>query len=743
MIAIPVSKVGWSLGGPLFLGMVLLQGGKESKQETPPAWKPSCTVCHPGQITSLRRSPHHSLIREQEKDKTCLACHGVAEQHEEHPHEARHFPKPALSHCASCHEEMKQIPGLAHRLAHPSKDEARQVLRMPMPKENLQLEGQSSASTLPLFEGFVELGYRFLSVHGNESVFKQDFGIREGLMLRNIETSLRYPEDSEILTLEGRDFGERASSADFETGKGLWERNRLSANWRQRKTYQDAWGDYFALDRQNDVYGAAFQWDLDAAADHALSFDWERLVRQGQTLASSIGNPAQVPLQPASGVPVDFRLQVDRLTANYAARFGDTQLTLDIVWEEQEQRDGLSYARPSPSNPGFTESESDGSQAQYSGPEAQLYVHGGQDVHWRVFLSGYYRDNDYTQTGQFIGYDTSAFTVDSTGTGSGTSRRLAASFGVDWEAAPSVRLDLGLNLFDLLDQSRFRWQDTLARPSPPSSTMTTRYWQPVTRLQKLEATVGLEHDTSERFAYGLGFAYTYQYLQVPDLDPVDQDYTRGSLNDFGPRADLDWKPTGHSRVRASLELLATSGQTPTETQPEQGLRAKADFDQDLGGNWEMDLNLLYDDRRNDTSQTKRRTLSFGGGFLFTPAAETRLDMRVQYSDFDSSTLSTFYYAPSTTPVPTLVGYEGDNLTLSASWEQQLAPRLQGQTYLAWQHLEGELASSFVELSLDLAYSISKPLRGGIRYTLWDWQDRTDPSQDYRTNALFVYASLRF
>jgi hypothetical protein len=671
-----------SLCGALLLSLVLGQDPAKPKdapaKQAVAAWMPSCTVCHPGQIASLRRSPHHSLIREKEKDKTCLACHGEAEQHEDHPHEAKHFPKPALTHCASCHEEMKQIPDLARRLAHPRKSEARQILLMPMPKENLQLDGLSNASTLPLFEGFLELGYRFLSVSGNENVFKQDFGIKEGLMLRSIEASLRYPGDSEIFTIEGRDFGERASSADFETGKGLWEKTSFSGNWRQRKTYQDAWGDYFALDRENEVYGANFDWELDSSARHVMGFDWERLVRRGQTLASSIGNPAQVPLQPASGVPVDFRLQVDRLTTIYSARLGDTQLNVDLVWEEQEQRDGLSYARPSPGNPGFTESESSSSEVQYSGPEAQLHMNGGQDLRWRIFLSGYYRENDYQQSGVFTGYDSSAFTVDSIGSGTGTSRRLAASFGLDWEAVPDITIDLGVNLFDLLDQSRFTWQDTLARPSPPSSTTTTRYWEPVTRLQKLEAILALEHDTSTRFRYGLGFAYTYQYLQVPDLDPGDQDYTRGSLNDFGPRGDIDWRPAKGSRLRASLELLATSGTTPTETQPEEGLRAKADLDQGLAEDWEMDLNFLYDDRRNDTSQTKRKTLSFGGGLLFTPEERTRLDFRVQYSDFDSSTLSTFYFAPSTTPVPTLVGYKGDNMTLSTSWEQTLAPKLESQ-----------------------------------------------------------------
>ncbi len=751
----PLSKLSLSLCGSLLISLLL---GQEGDQEHPSssqassqadagrdmaAFVPSCTVCHPGQIRSLRRSPHHSLIREQEKDRTCLACHGKAEQHEEHPHEVRFFPTPALTGCVSCHEELRQIPGLARRLAHPRKSEAHQLLHIPSPRESLTLDGRSNTSTWPLFAGFVEMGYRFLSTSGNEGVFRQDFGIREGAMLRSVEASLRYPGDSEIFTLEGRDFGERASSADFETGKGLWEKTQLSGNWRRRNTYQDAAGDYYALDRRHEVYGARVDWELDEAADHEIGFEWERLVRRGQTLASSIGNPGQVPLQPTVGIPVDFRLQIDRLTTSYSARFGDTQLHADLVWEEQEQRDGLSYARASPGNPGFIESESSGSEVKYRGPEAQIYIHGGKGVQWRVFLSGYYRENDYQQSGIFTGYDSSAFVVDSSGSGSGTSRRLSGSFGLDWNVDEDLRVDLGLNLFDLLDQNRFRSRATLSRPSPPSSTTTTRFWEPVTRLQKLEATLGLEHDTSTSFRYGLGLAYTYQYLEVPDLDPSDQDFAKGSLGNFGPRGDIDWHPDKDSRLKASLELLATSGRTPTETQPENGLRAKADLDQGLGAGWDLDVNLLYDKRDNGTSQTHRETLSFGAGLIYLPVDETRLDLRAQYTDFDSSTLSTFYFAPSTTPVPTLVGYEGSNLTLSAGWDQQLAPKLESQVYLAWQHLDGDLASAFLELSFDLEYEISANLRTGIRYSLWDWQDRRDSSQDYRTNALFLYGSYRF
>ena len=717
---------------------------KSDKPEQQKATDPSCTVCHPGQIQSLRRSPHHSLIREKAKDQTCLACHGAAPEHEEKPQEARFFPKPALSRCTDCHEDLKQIPDLARRLAHPRKSEAQELLNLPSPKENLQLEGQSNASQWPLFEGLLEMGYRFLSVSGNEGTFRQDFGVRDGVMLRSLEASLRYPGDSEIFTLEGRDFGERASSAHFETGKGLWEKTRVAGRWRDRKTYQNAWGDYYALDRQHQVYGANLEFDLDTEARHELSFDWERIVRRGQTLASSIGNPAQVPLQPVRGVPVDFRLQVDRLTTSYGAKLGEeTQLHVDLVWEEQSQRDGLDYNRPSPANPGFTESEGSSSQVFYRGPEAQFYINGGQDLHWRIFVSGYYRSNEYRQSGLLTAYDSSAFTVDSFGSGTGSSRRLSASLGLDWEAFPDVRIDLGVNLFDLLDRNRFRIQDTLTRITPPSSTTTTRTWEPVSRLQKLEATLGLEHDTSTKFRYGLGLAYTHQYLQVPDLDPADQDFTQGSLDNFGPRADLSWRPVEGSRLRASLEVLATSGQTPTETQPEQGLRAKADLDQDLAEDWDLDANFLFDRRTNDTSRTRRETLSFGAGLLYSPSEDSRLDLRAQYSDFDSSTLSTFYFAPSTTPVPTLVGYEGTNLTLSAGWEQQLAPRLDSDLYLSWQHLDGDLASAFLELSLDFRYRLGKGLSTGVRYSLWDWQDRVDPAQDYRTQALFVYGSLRF
>ncbi|MEZ5989134.1 MAG: hypothetical protein R3F30_08430 [Planctomycetota bacterium] len=721
--------------------------GQQDGDGTPAGAKapagPSCTVCHAGALTSLERSPHLSLLEGKRGDAVCIECHGEAPEHEAAPKDPARFPMPGLERCVRCHEDLGAIPALARRLSHPTRNEAEEWRLLPAPRRSISKGGFETTTGWPLFEGLVRGGYRFLDVTGDERAFRQDLGLEQGARLSDLELRLRYPDEAELVSFEVRDLEERVSSARLETGDGLWRDGRFTAEGRKIVQVHDAWGDYFALDRRHRRGTLGLEYDL--TKDWRVGVEWERLVRDGRTLASSIGNENATPLDPAAGVPVDFRLQVDRWTMRSESQGGFARVVLDLTWEEQRQEDDLRYTRPSPANPGFTEAEVSGSSARYHGPEASLSLVGGDrhSVEWRLFLHGRYRDASFSEQGDFAAWDTGSYTRRTDGSGSGTSRWLSGTFGVLVELSATSRLDLSTTLWDSKDDTSIELIETVVRTTPPSTVTTRTPTETVTRLRKSETAARLEWDLDPHLLAAVSYAYVHQDLTLPDLEAGDPDFTSGKLDEHGPGLELDWRPRDGSRFRLRAEGLATAGPTPTETQPENGGRVRLQVAQKVREGLEVDLDGVIDRRTNSSSDTSRNVAGLGGGFRYATDEQTSIDLRAHWVRHDTRTLSNFYFAPSTTPVPTIVGYQGETWTLTGELERRLGERWTGRLLASWQRLVGDLAQRFIELRADLGYQVTDPFGLGLRLSYWDLDDRVEPGSSYEAFASFIYAELRF
>ena len=229
-----------------------------------------------------------------------------------------------------------------------------------------------------IWEGFARAGYRAIQVIGNEDLFYQDVGLNDGVRLTDFQFAVKRPGEESIVRGEAYGLEDQLFESELETGRGLHDELGGVARFSKRKTLFAAGGDFHRRSRTTVDTSAAAFWDND---DSRLELSYAKRDLEGSTLWSRIGNPGQFPLDPVQmAVPAELEFEDDLWNLGWETGGNASAWSIDLGWTRHKQRESLAYDRPSPANPGFTESETASSTIEQEGPEAAASVMlGGED----------------------------------------------------------------------------------------------------------------------------------------------------------------------------------------------------------------------------------------------------------------------------------------------------------------------------------------------------------------------------
>lgn len=716
-------------------------------QDTPKiADKPACIVCHPGSLSSLRRSPHSILIERQGVDASCLECHATGLAHQAHPKSSQHPAGLGRASCARCHSGMVADEARARLLSHPSKAQARTAIELRHVTPPSEAELPRPAGDVPAvgFEGLVRAGWRFVDVAGDERAFDHDFGLDAGPRLARIR--LRADRGGSTV-VEGSAYGleDREFTARAATGAGLLDWAGAGGSFRRNVYVYDAEGDFHSLSNSREWTEAFLRLD-DPGGDTRIRFSYERLDLDGRTLNSSIGNPNQSPLVPATGVPVDRTLASDVFRLGWEDRASFGSWSLEVGWEEARTRGDLAYSRASPVNPGFTESEVRSSRFSERGPEGSAALVVGEEDGFlgQLRVAAAQRNVRVVETGLLTAFDTSAFTSDTLGVGSGDRRTMAVIAQATQAVWQGAKLDLEVEFVDLKDDLQMTQYDTTTRTNPPLVIRTQTDLDLLTRVQDRGARLALEQSFDGGLDFALGWRYLEQELQVPDLESLDADFRAGTVRFHGPDLSGAWRPDAAWTLRLDWQYAVTDSRTPTETQPEIGQRVRARVRRRLDGvDGHVEVFANFRDAENDVSSTELTYESYGASLTLPPWRDARFTGRAAWTSIESRTLTNFYFG-STTPVPTMVDFRGDTVLVDLELDTPVCGGLHSMSFFSIQSTNGSLDSTLLRFDEELAYRVSDSVSVGVQASFFDFdEERAGPEDDYDARVAFLFLELRF
>jgi len=705
----------------------------------------SCSICHPGALKSLERSRHAKLFAEK-REAACLDCHTGGLAHAKRPEPGKQRPKAGTTSCTDCHAPGSVRKDEGRMLSHPTRASAKRLADELAVERLLKATSEKSeeeARSL-VWEGFLRAGWRFVQVNGNEALFDQDVGLDEGPRLSDLQFSVKRPGEESIVRGEAYGLEDKLFETELETGRGLSEDFGGKARFSKRRTLFAAGGDFHRLSRDSlDTSVSAF-WDKDD--DGRLELSYSRRNVDGTTLTSRIGNPGQVPLDPVQNVPADLSFDDDLWSLAWESKGLGSAWSVDLGWARHKQREGLSYARPSPANPGFTESEFSESTISQSGPELSASILFGDDApdSTRLLIAGTgrYLESVYGEAGTLTAFDTSAFTTETTGHGTGTARHLALDTELDIALdGDRTRLILSAAAQDLKEHTLMALDDRTVRGALVTLTPTRLDF--LVRRRAYDTELLATHTFKGDVDVEAGYRYLFEHLEVPDLEPGDANFSSGDLATFGPVAGVLVRPDENYRISLRYDYADRSGITPTRTQPDLGQSLKLKVRRKLENDGYAELFTSYIDQSNSVSSTDREVQTYGGTLGMTPYESASLRASVRWSKIVATSLSTFFYAPSVTPVPTTVGYRGETLLGDFEFETKIGPRLRSVSRFAIQHTTGSLPAQFVQAEQDVRYQVQERFDVGVEFQYFDYNEPNVAGDEYDAYVTMLYVVFRF
>ncbi|HHI78645.1 MAG TPA: hypothetical protein ENK02_01550 [Planctomycetes bacterium] len=710
----------------------------------------SCNLCHPGADRSFGRSVHAEPLRKPLSDKerpqrnqACLSCHLQGRLHQEDPPSK----KAGLASCSRCHGDKLihsyKLLGTFGQLSHPSRAEAVRIQEKGRMQKLLLREqpGAALSKGSPwTLGGRLGLGLRLVDVDGSRRRFDQDLGLDSGFRLTRLQAELNHQRGGRIFEAELHDLEEREFGASAKTGRWLPLETFFEGRLRKRKQVFDSAGDFHGYDRKR--LDQEYRLVENGGNLGEISLTFERRSARGRSVGTGIGNPNLSPLVPVQGIPIDLFSLEDRWSL--AKSWGDTEklFDLELGYTNGRRREDLNYARPSPIDPFVTERENSRSASSFRGPDARMRFRRegflGENT-LDLSLGGSYQTVHHVEEGTLEGLDTSAFSTETLGLGRGNQREGSLLLLLERPLGEEWRLSLEGLLVDQRNRTLFTRFDRTIRTSPPSNLLVRSDQTLVTRFQERSLSLSLEGRLLPGLSLSLGYSYSRQTLHLPDLEVGDSDFRSGNLERHAPQGSLIWRPREGTRLRLRVEGLASGGARPTETQPELGTRVRID----LRRKWEKDQNFslfaAFDRRSNNLSSTERRRDSYGFSGAWLPFGKTRINLASSWSKTRNRTLSTFYFAPSTTPVPTLVGYRGQTLLSELNLDAPLGAGIDLDLGFSVQRSTGSLVMTFFDSHLGLKKRWSRHLSLGLRAFVSDLRERSlDLRETYHARGILLY-----
>lgn len=732
-------------GAALVAVTSLLAPSRQDPAPRPPAAQPgapTCVVCHPGALDGLRVSVHAALLARAElPDRACVACHGEAATHvasARRPEAELVRPEPvAAATCRACHAEESWDASLAaHRWVRSEAIARSELIGEPAVAPPVLPEPEGVASFD--WSGLLAVGYRAVSRTGSADRFATDVNLEPGLRL--VEGRVTGAGNTALLDridLRARDVGDPWTrySAELEK-RGLY---RATAGREERVFVYRASGDYGRVER--DQRSTTFGLDLELSDDVGIYGDIGRVHDDGFWLTQRIAGRSPPGIS-VSGVPSPRRIESDEVAVGLRGVFAETRFRVGFEYLEERTDDRWSFRRPAPANPQFDESEDFRSVSDLEGPGLVVALDrsfGDLDLD----LDLRHRELDRTVDGGGLrtGFDTNEFVTTTTAHADGDARTTWLGVGAEVRASDAVTFLLGLDWRDHAEHMDLSQTEVTRFPSTGGSVTVVDDRVQRTTQRRLSGTVEVEVEVVDGLVLGGGWGFSREELALPDLVPGDADPTGGTIRDDGAILGAEWRPDERWTVRARYTEYGQSGLALHEQQEDEArtLDTSVRYRED---DWTAEVFLRHRRARNDASAYRSARDSYGA--TFTLAADEGVDVLGSYvfSDVDSRTLTSFYFDPDPTPVPTVVGFVGRTHVATVGLDLAPSEPWRWRNDLAWTDTDGSFDVSTLQWRSELTWQALERGRLGLRYDRIDYAE-AGGRDDFHADLVMLYWSQTF
>lgn len=689
----------------------------------------ACQVCHPGPTDGLRKGVHGALM--DAPQRACSGCHEAGAHLRaalEPALAAVRPPAVARAACASCHGGGELEPArAAHGWWRVAQGE---------PQAAPDVELVEDQEWRMEWSALIAAGYRFLDRSGSRERYKTDVNLDRGWRLTEFEISgtARGEGPIDLFRLEASDIADPYQRLGARIEKK--ESYRGEARYRKSAVTYRGGGDYHRVDRKQQ--DTLFDLAIEPAADLRLFGSFERASDEGFWLTNRIGNRNVTPLTSIAGVASPRRFDGDRSEIGVTAH----ALTLAFAYRDDRQRDRWTFARPSPINPAFPESEDFGSRSTLRGPEARAAL--AQDF-GPLTIEANARVLDLERrilgAGVARGFDTTDFvtTTDATATGDAQTWLLDTTAALD--LSDDVALHGDLRWLDHEEDLAIRQTDVTFFPSLGTTTSVLTALEPRTAQRTLEGSVLLEVQPHAALDLGLGYGFAREWLRVPDFEAGDADFQRGLIQNDGLLANAAWRPDAHWTLRGEFRGFGQNGVQLHELAEDRSRSAKSEL-RWAGERLTLSTFLQHRRRENDIvpSSLDATTTGVNGTLQLADGAHAHAGWT--FTDLQTRALTNFYFDPDPNPRPTFVGFTGDTHTVHGGFDLAPDERVRWSLAGAYTTTRGSFAVDLLDLQAELVVKATTRGEAGIRSRWLDY-DETGLGNDHDALLTLLFWRQRF
>jgi len=255
-----------------------------------------------------------------------------------------------------------------------------------------------------------------------------------------------------------------------------------------------------------------------------------------------------------------------------------------------------------------------------------------------------------------------------------------------------------------------------------------------------EGSAEFEWQANEGLWLSGGWGWSEQKLSLPDLEAGDPDVTAGTLVERGYLANFVWRPTAHWSLRGHYRNFGQGGIQLTEIVDHHTRTSGGELKYTDRGTW---LSLASQHRRSQNpiadSRTNNASYTLSGGHAVSESFSSHLSYNL--AQLDNRTRTSFYFSPSTTPTPTLVGFKGESQSASGGLDWQMTDSLRCALQASYTTVQGDFELDLYNWSADLALKLNEQASAGLKIEQVDYHEAANPD-DYGAWSAFVYVSTR-
>lgn len=722
----------------------------------------SCTTCHPGAGRGLAQSAHAPLAAQRPTD-ACIVCHTGSDAHVQSAKQAGLDPKLAIgkppavtaASCVACHagkdfpvasgahafvrKVTRAVAGSTQEPAPASQPTSLTSARDPQRQEEVAGLLKPMRALGLDWSGLVAFGYRFVDVDGSRDRYDTDLRLHRGFRLSEIEIAGdRADPDAKLdrLRIRAEDIGDPwmrvRAEAEKDEGK-LTSRDTLT--WTKSRYAYRAAGEFHRVDQRSDEL--AFDVARPFSEEFELFGSFARSTKDGFWLTERVGNRNLAPVGSVSGVASPREIDAWDLAAGARGTIDGWGYSAAFEYHDDDSRERWSYARSSPINAAFPESETFLSHTTLRGPGVRTTLAKRFDkLHVSLSARWLSRDKRVSGDGTTQGYDIGEFTTATTAFATGSAETWLADLTAGYDISDTLALDVDLRWRDHREELTIDQTDVTTYPGLGSTTTVATATNPRTAQRVLEGSASLDWQPTKMLGLSGGYGFSREALHVPDLEAGDGDFEKGTLRSDGLLFGARFKPTKELRFDLQARTFGTGGSQLHElTQDEQrSLSAKARYTEKT---WHAETFWKTTQVKNDRVHYLNDATTFGvsGGLTFTEQLE--LDAGWVYADLNSRVLTNFYFDPDPNPVPTFVGFKGDTHTLTggATWHACRGVEVRGSG--AYTTTNGSFDLDTWDWRIDGRYEVLPGGEIGVMFRRLDYSEGSH-ADDYDAKLLMIY-----